>query len=76
MVTKFDAGDVIQFEVKAGITSCCCIEDRYYYVISLLNVGEDNKDIPIFIDPSVLKECNAVKIENAEIGNDNRKESK
>lgn len=77
MVTKFDIGDVIRFEVVAKVKSYEVSEDGDCWVVSLIGSdGTCNEQMKLYLETEDLELCHAVKVENAEIDNDNRKESK
>lgn len=72
MVTKFDVGDVIQFEVVGRIVSYSCSENYDCYGIEVCdNEGEHDGNLRLYINSEQLEECHAVKVELNE-----RKENK
>ena len=75
MVTKFDVGDVISFEVIGRIKNYSCSEYGDWYTIELIKAKDRNR-LPYCIDSEQLEECHAVKIDliNENENNETRKE--
>ena len=72
MLTKFDIGDVIQFDVVGRIVSYSCSESGDWYGIEVCD-NECNYDgnLRLYVNSAQLEECHAVKVELNE-----RKENK
>ena len=76
MVTKFDVGDVIKFEVIGRVKTYSCSEYEDCYRIELIDAKDRNYQ-PLYMDSELLEACHAVKIDlNENKNNETRKESK
>ena len=76
MVTKFDIGDVIRFEVVAKVKSYEVSEDGDCWVVSLIGSdGTCNEQMKLYLETEDLELCHAVKIDlNENKNNETRKE--
>lgn len=74
MVTKFDIGDVVKFEVIGRVKSYSCSENGDCYTIELIDAKDRNR-LPLYVESAHLEACHAVKIDlNETKNNETRKE--
>ena len=74
MVTKFDVGNVIKFEVIGRVKSYSCSKYDDCYAIELIDAKNRNC-LPLYMESEQLEACHAVKIDlNENKNNETRKE--